>query len=92
MNLKRSWPRVRASRRVLIAGIMSIIAVNASAQVNWLDPLQYQKPTFVPVSMPDEASTPYKYYVDFQNGSGTSCTQANPFNSLNNVLGKPGTT
>jgi len=92
MNLKRSWPRVRASRRVLIAGIMSIIAVNASAQVNWLDPLQYQKPTFVPVSMPDEASTPYKYYVDFQNGSGTSCTQANPCNSLNNALGKPGTT
>jgi hypothetical protein len=77
---------------MLALAITAGVAASAAAQVNWLDPLQYQKPAFVPVTLPDEASTPNKYYVDFQSGSGTACTQASPCNSVDAVLGKPGTT
>lgn len=60
--------------------------------VNWLDPLQYQKPAFVSIAVPDEATVVNKYYVDMSAGSGSTCSQSSPCASIDNVIGKPGTT
>gem|GEM_PF-3481897 len=57
----------------------------------WLDPLGYAKPISVDVAVPDETSTPNKYYVDPVAGAGTSCSEATPCASLDDVLGQPGT-
>jgi hypothetical protein len=57
--------------------------------VNWLDPLPYAKPAFVPIAVPDESTVPNKYYVDLANGSGTACTQASPC-AISGIAGKPG--
>lgn len=65
-------------------------AAQTSGGVNWLDPLNYQKPQFYPIAVPDEASCPNKYYIDQQGGSGTACTQSSPCN-WNGLAGKPGT-
>jgi hypothetical protein len=62
-----------------------------SGGVSWLDPLQYQKPAFVSINVPDESTTPYKYYVDMSAGAGTLCSQSSPCANIDNVLGKPGT-
>jgi len=59
--------------------------------VNWLDPLEYTKPAFVPITVPDEASCPNKYYVNMSGGSGSTCSQASPCGSIDNVMGKTGT-
>jgi hypothetical protein len=60
--------------------------------VNWIDPLNYAKPAFSPITVPDEASCPNKYYVNLSGGSGTTCSQASPCGSLSSVSGKAGTT
>ncbi len=60
--------------------------------VNWLDPLQYTKPQFIPLTVPDEATCPNKYYVDHVNGSGSTCSQASPCKTVQTVCGKTGTT
>lgn len=53
-------------------------AATTTGGVNWLDPLGYTKPAFYPLTVPDEASAPRKWYVDLSGGSGTSCTQGAP--------------
>ena len=63
----------------------------ASAQVNWLDPLNYTNPRTVAVSEPAESSVANKYWIDLSSGSGSSCTQASPCGSFAAVSGKPGT-
>lgn len=85
----------RLSVLAAIAGSAAFFSITSSAvaaTVNWLDPLNYSKPRPVDIAMPDEASVTNKYYVDMDNGSGTTCSQANPCSDLNNVVGKPGTT
>lgn len=69
---------------------ISARAVQSSGGVNWLDPLGYQKPQFVPIEVPDEASCPNKYYVDLSAGSNGSGTSSSPFNTFNSLGGKPG--
>jgi hypothetical protein len=79
-----------------IGAVVAVLSVAGPAYaerttggINWLDPLGYQKPAFVSLTVPDEAAAP-KYYVDLASGSGTSCTQAAPC-ALASVAGKPGT-
>src|SRR5258705_13614115 len=70
----------------------SVLAGQTTGGVNWIDPLNYTKPVFVPVTVPDEATVANKYYVDFSSGSGAACTQAAPCKDVSAVSGKPGTT
>lgn len=87
------------SKAASILGIAAFFAINSStfaAQttggVNWIDQLNYTKPQFYPLIVPDEASVSNKYYVDFTNGSGTVCSQSAPCKDISNVAGKAGTT
>jgi hypothetical protein len=66
--------------------------VSTTGGVTWLDPLAYQKPAFVPITIPNEAAVTNKYYVDMNAGSGSTCSQASPCANIDNVIGKPGTT
>ena len=66
-------------------------AATTTGGVNWLDPLGYEKPQFVPITVPDEASCPNKYYVDQQSGSGSICSESSPCNWAG-ISGKSGTT
>lgn len=85
------------SEAVALLGIAAFFAVSSAfaAQttggVNWIDTLGYQKPQFMPIVIPDEASVPNKYYVDQQSGSGTTCSQTSPC-QWSGLSGKPGTT
>lgn len=54
------------------------LAETTAGGVNWLDPLNYTKPAFYPITVPDEATCPNKYYVDQASGSGTACSEASP--------------
>jgi hypothetical protein len=67
------------------------LAAETSGEVNWIDPLGYQKPQFMPITVPDEAICSNKYYVDQQSGSGTICSQDSPCN-WSGLSGKPGIT
>ena len=87
---------IRQSALLSFSGIFLILLLQmttpaGAAVVNWIDPLNYQKPQPVDITMPDEASCPNKYYVDMTNGSGSTCSQTSPCGSIDNVLGKPGT-
>jgi hypothetical protein len=73
----------------LLMSVQGASADQTTGGINWLDPAGYQKPMFVSIAVPNEASAP-KYYVDLGSGSGTSCTQAAPC-ALASVAGKPGT-
>src|ERR1700741_1218364 len=84
--MKRLLPAALA----LVCG--SVLAGQTTGGVNWVEPLNYAKPQFVPLTVPDEATVANKYYVDFTGGSGTACTQAAPCKDLSAVSGKPGTT
>ena len=66
-------------------------AATTTGGVNWLDPLGYEKPQFVPITVPDEASCPNKYYINMDSGSGSTCSQSNPCSSIDSVIGKSGT-
>ena len=90
----RSEVALRSCRAVAVLAAVLMGAGQAYAEkttggINWLDPLAYQKPAFVSIDVPDEASAP-KYYVDLASGSGTSCTQSAPC-ALASVAGKSGT-
>jgi len=79
----------------LALGFMAIgmLARPAAAQaVHWIDTKGYQKPAPVRVNLPNESTTTNKYWVDMSGGSGSSCTQSSPCRSLDDVVGKPGTT
>jgi hypothetical protein len=67
-------------------------AETTSGGVTWLDTLGYTKPAFYPITVPDEASTANKYYVNLSAGSGTTCSQASPCGSFASVAGKTGMT
>jgi len=57
--------------------------------VNWIDPLQYQKPRFVPITVPEE-STAVKYYVDLSGGtdSGTCGTFGSPCKTIRRLANR----
>lgn len=84
-------------RLVLPLGCMGVFAASAAATqtsggVNWLDPLQYQKPAFVAIQVPDEAATCAAgrcWYVDLSAGSGSACTSASPC-AMSGLSGKAG--
>ena len=76
MKLPQSVPQKLISRRlseaVAVAGIAALFAVSSSAfaaqttgGVNWIDPLSYQKPQFIPITVPDEASVTNKAHIGF---------------------------
>lgn len=44
------------------------LGAQTSGGVQWLDSLAYEKPAFYPLTVPDEASCPNKYYVDLTAG------------------------
>ena len=67
-------------------------AVQTTGGVNWLDPLGYQKPAFYPITIPNEATVANKYWVNMSGGSGSTCSMTSPCVSIDNVIGKPGTT
>jgi parallel beta helix pectate lyase-like protein len=62
------------------------------ADVHWPDALGYGKPPGVAMALPDEATCPNKWYVDFETGAGAACTEEAPCGSFEDVLGLPGTT
>lgn len=66
-----------------------IYAAQTTGGVNWIDPLQYTKPAFYPITVPDEATCPNKYYVNLSGGSGSTCSHASPC-ALSGLSGKPG--
>lgn len=88
-------PRVATiGRAAALTALLATAAAQAdttSGGVNWLDTLTYTKPTFIPLSVPDESSVANKYYVDMSSGSGSTCSQAAPCSSIEAVSGKPGT-
>lgn len=57
--------------------------------VNWLDPLTYQKPAFVPITVPNCGGATPNYFVDIGSGSGTTCSSGSPC-ALTGLGGKPG--
>ena len=81
----------------LIPAVLALFALSAFADqttggVNWIEPLGYTKPHFTPISVPSEASTPNKYWIDLTSGSGATCSNVSPCKSLSSVSGKAGTT
>lgn len=93
------WRTVsRLSGAAAITGIAALffissgaLAAQTSGGVNWLEPLKYEKPQFVPITVPDEATVGNKYWVNMSGGSGSSCTQSSPCANIDNVVGKAGT-
>jgi hypothetical protein len=84
---------VLASATVIAAllGMSNAIADQTTGGVNWLDPLAYRKPAFVPITVPGTAVA--TYYIDGTSGSdGGACSQSSPCKYLANVCGKAGMT
>lgn len=86
------------SEAVAILGVVGLFAMNSGAfaaqttgGVNWIDPLTYQKPVFISISVPDEATVSNKYWVNMSGGSGSTCSMASPCASIDDVMGKAGT-
>jgi hypothetical protein len=75
---------------VLLLIPAGLFAETTTGGVNWLDSLTYTKPAFVPITSPDEATCPNKYYVDFTNGSGSTCSQGSPCKAITTLAGKSG--
>ena len=75
-----------------VGSLTAAMAAQSTGGVNWLDTLQYQKPQFIPLTVPDEATCPNKYYVNYSGGSGSTCSQSSPCASVQAVCGKAGTT
>lgn len=75
----------------ILGSMQKVHSAQTSGNVNWIDQASYTKPQFYPITVPDEANNSYKYYVDFTNGSGTTCSQSSPCKDISNVYGKPGT-
>jgi hypothetical protein len=98
----KRWSAIMKRRGIIqLSGIPAIVGIavfiamsniSLAATVNWLDPLNYQKPIAVDIVMPNEATVTNKYYVDMGGGSGSTCSQASPCANIDNVIGKPGTT
>lgn len=65
----------------------TIIDDDTTGVVNFLDPLTYTKPRYYDVAVPNEASSPNKYYALLSGGSGTTCSQAVPC-AFTSVCGK----
>ena len=60
--------------RLLVAVLMccgagAVQADQTTGGVSWLDPLAYQKPFFVPITIPTIATN---YYIDMTSGSNTA--------------------
>ena len=92
MTFTISFARITGA---LALGIIALglFARPAGAQtVHWVDTLGYSKPGAIRVNLPSETSTSNKYWVDMNSGSGSTCSQSAPCKSLDNVIGKPGTT
>lgn len=65
----------------------TIIDDDTVGGVNWLESLGYTRPRFINVTVPNEASSPNKYYVNLSSGSGSTCSQASPC-AFSGVCGK----
>ena len=76
-----------------ITGTATIVNDDGAAgcTVNFADTLSYTKPACVLVTVPNEASTANKYYVDYTSGSGSTCSQGSPCGDIATVGGKAGT-
>lgn len=66
-----------------------VVAGLVSATVNWSDPLAYTKPPGIAVTLPNE-TTATKYWVDFDSGTGSTCSQGSPCDSFGDLCGKSG--
>src|SRR3954470_18189574 len=75
----------------VFASVGEPFAAQTSGGVNWTDPAGYTKPAFVPLTVPDEATTPNKYYIDLNKGSGSTCSEVAPCAKIENTVGKAGT-
>ncbi len=77
-------------------------SASSGCTVNWLDTLAYKKPVCIDLSKPtqetdlshctSEGGTTPCWWVDLSSGSGSTCTQASPCDSMDDVIGKAGTT
>jgi hypothetical protein len=92
MRAPRTTGAFWASVTVWLLALPPAVADTTTGGVTWLDPLGYQKPAFLPITVPNEAGVSNKYYVDLSSGSGTTCSFASPCASLSSVAGKAGTT
>lgn len=63
------------------------MAAKTTGGVNWLDSLGYTKPYFVPLNIPPNTN---EYWVYLGGGSGSTCSMASPCNSMDDVIGKTG--
>jgi hypothetical protein len=63
-------------------------AATTSGGVNWQDSLQYTKPAFYPIIVPDTCVN--TYYINLDAGSNGSGTSGSPFNSFGSLAGKAG--
>src|SRR5690349_112310 len=84
---------VLASATVIAAllPMSSAMADQTTGGVNWLDPLAYRKPAFVPITVPGTAVA--TYYIDGSSGTdGGACSQSSPCKYFSNLCGKTGMT
>src|SRR4051794_31878615 len=79
-----------ATAAALLIAVSSAYADQTTGGVNWLDPLAYRKPTFVPITVPSTAVA--TYYIDGTSGSGGTCSQGSPCKFFSDLCGKPGMT
>jgi len=70
-----------------LLALVALLPSLAFGQVNFLDPLAYEKPEYIDLGLP--ATSVNSYYVA-PNGAGTACTTGSPC-ALSGVVGKPGT-
>ena len=92
MTFKNSIARIGGALALGIVALGMFAPPAAAQTVHWLDTLGYAKPSAVRVNLPSETATSNKYWVDMNGGSGSTCSQSAPCKSLDNVIGKPGTT
>jgi hypothetical protein len=90
--LSRSAAIGTLTATLLLCASPLALADTTSGGVSWPDTTVYQKPAFISITTPNEATAPNKYYVDMTAGSGTTCSQAAPCNDVTVTIGKAGTT
>ena len=86
--------QMRTFLAILLVAPSFAVAESTTGGVAFLDPLGYTKPAFISLTVPDEASAQYKYYVDMSaptNIDNGSCSFSNPCRTITSVSGKTGT-
>lgn len=77
-----------------ILALLMLLPLSAMAEVtkggySVLDTDSYQRPAFVALTVPTEATAPH-YYVNYSTGTGSTCSQVAPCATLAAVSGKTG--